>query len=50
MDGKGHAMVMNETETRTIMAFWAKHLKAAPPESGPDSTLLEVMHSDVQHS
>lgn len=27
LPGKGHAMISSETEMRTCMTFWAKHLK-----------------------
>lgn len=39
---KAHSMISGEEEMRTVMAFWAKHLKSSAPEALKGETIIEV--------
>ena len=40
--GKGHSMVKDQQEMKAIMTFWAKNLKAAPPEPTSSDIVFEI--------
>ena len=42
INNKAHSMISGEEEMRTVMAFWAKHLKSSAPEALEGETIVEV--------
>jgi hypothetical protein len=40
--GKGHGMVASAAETRVLMHFWGRTLRAAAPAAAQGETLVEL--------